>query len=226
MQTTDDVFGISVSTIPNPMNPDERGKSEGSARTCRCSDGKRREHPRFDGKEVVVTVMGRRGLDPAAPTDGLTVGPSPGRGRGVFAARNFSEGEVIERSPVLSFDENQRRLIDATALVNYRYRWVAPPNVIGLPLGYGLLYNHSRMPNAVVIRDVDQDFVDFVALRAIARGEEITHNYSIEDPTPMWFEPGGAVPDGRPLVLLGGLRTAALGVAGLVRKLTAPRSRR
>ena len=53
-----------------------------------------------------------------------------------------------------------------------------------MPLGLGMLYNHSAAPNAVALRHLEQALVEFVALRDIQAGEEITHRYAC----PPWFE--------------------------------------
>jgi SET domain-containing protein len=45
-----------------------------------------------------------------------------------------------------------------------------------LVLGYGMLYNHSARPN-LVHRTAGRLTLEFVALRDIAAGEELTHDY-------------------------------------------------
>jgi SET domain-containing protein len=42
----------------------------------------------------------------------------------------------------------------------------------------GTLYNHSYQPNAQFIRDYPRRLMNFVAVRPITPGEEITINYN------------------------------------------------
>ena len=55
---------------------------------------------------------------------------------------------------------------------------------MALVLGFGSLYNHSDSPNAVAIRQYDDMVIEFVAIRDIEPGEEITHRYHC----PVWFK--------------------------------------
>jgi uncharacterized protein len=60
---------------------------------------------------------------------------------------------------------------------------------VAVVLGYGSLYNHSYKPNAYY-RDRRNRVKEFIALRDIAAGEEITINYngSPHDPSDVGFE--------------------------------------
>jgi SET domain-containing protein len=62
-----------------------------------------------------------------------------------------------------------------------------------LVMGYGSFYNHSYQPNAGYVRRYDQLTIEYVALRDIAAGEEITVNYNgtPHDRTPVWFHVDG-----------------------------------
>jgi uncharacterized protein len=121
--------------------------------------------------------------------DGLRVGHSPGRGRGIFATRDFAQGELIERTPAIVLPGEQRPLVASTSLRNYYFNWNSS-KVLAFALGYGSIYNHSRAPNAGFQARTEDNWLDFVALRPIGAGEEILINYgkSHEDQTPMWFE--------------------------------------
>ncbi|MDD5170494.1 MAG: hypothetical protein PHN75_16885, partial [Syntrophales bacterium] len=68
-----------------------------------------------------------------------------GKGRGVFAARDFRRGELVERAPVITFSNNDVDLIDETALADHYYKW--GDSRFALVLGFGSLYNHSLTPN-------------------------------------------------------------------------------
>lgn len=105
-----------------------------------------------------------------------------GKGRGVFARRKFVNGETIERAPVIVLGEDPWELLNQTTLSNYYFAWGA--TACALALGFGSLYNHSERPNAKIVRHINQSVMEFVALRDIEPGEEITHRYQC----PAWFQ--------------------------------------
>jgi SET domain-containing protein len=119
----------------------------------------------------------------------LSVRPSPGKGRGVFAERRFAQGELIERAPVLVLPPADQAHVAQTRLDDYCYAWGESRELLALALGYGSLYNHAFAPNALYQRQPELDALDFIALRDIEPGEEITINYNgrPDDPTPLWF---------------------------------------
>jgi SET domain-containing protein len=126
-------------------------------------------------------------VEPSAPP-GLCVRESPGRGRGVFAVRPFAEGEVVERAPVVVFPRAIVRGLAGTLLDDYWFWWNDACNA--LALGCGSLYNHACPANVRFERDFARSQLVFVAVRAIAAGEEVTINYGgdADDPSPLWFE--------------------------------------
>jgi len=109
-------------------------------------------------------------------SDAIEVKRIRGKGRGVFARRDIRKGEVIERVPVLVMtSEEYAEGLANTALKDYCFGWGV--DQVALALGYGSLYNHSYKPNARY-DDVAPQTKAFIAIRAIARGEEITINYN------------------------------------------------
>jgi|RhiMethySRZTD1v2_1073278.scaffolds.fasta_scaffold2082937_1 SET domain-containing protein len=127
------------------------------------------------------------GNEPTVPP-GLRIGPSPGRGRGVFATRAFAAGEVIERAPVLVFPRADVRPLAGTLLDHYWFWWDDAHNAVSF--GCGSLYNHDSPANARFVRDAVRQVIVFVAVRAIASGEEITINYGGDPygPASVWFD--------------------------------------
>jgi SET domain-containing protein len=120
----------------------------------------------------------------------LEVRETPGRGRGVFALVSFTEGEVIESCPVIPIPEDEVDPVGRTVLGNYFFQWGGTFDEGAVALGYGSLYNHTNDPNAMYVRKVSLNVIDFVALRAIAVGEEITVSYhgGFGQKTKVWFE--------------------------------------
>ena len=58
------------------------------------------------------------------------------------------------------------------------------------PSAFGSVYNHSYQPNARYEPDFDLNIMEFIAIRDIVAGEEITtnYNYDPEDDSPVWWE--------------------------------------
>jgi SET domain-containing protein len=106
----------------------------------------------------------------AAHAPGIGVGRSH-RGRGVVALRRFREGDVIETCPtiVLTDDDLAGRMRDYVFDARERGKYL-------LVLGFGMLYNHSSNPN-VIHRTAGRQLIEFVAIRDIEKGEELTHDY-------------------------------------------------
>lgn len=120
----------------------------------------------------------------------VEISGSSGKGRGVFAARPFARGELIERAPIILVPPSQKDAVERGPLGDYVYAWGRRKEHDAVVLGYGSLYNHSFRPSAVYLRRPAEPALDFVALREIAAGEEITVNYNGDpaDATPVWFE--------------------------------------
>jgi SET domain-containing protein len=100
-----------------------------------------------------------------------------GKGRGVIAGRRFGKDELIERDPVIVIPPEEWVLLQETVLADYCFFWREGADDVAVALGHGSLLNHSYSPNAISVRHLRQRVIDFVALRDIEEGEEITLNY-------------------------------------------------
>lgn len=98
------------------------------------------------------------------------------KGRGVFARKSISKGELIERVPIVVFSvQDIQGSVRRSKLTDYVFNWDADSIVISL--GYGSLYNHSFRPNAQF--HFEGRFTQvFSAIRDIDVDEEITINYN------------------------------------------------
>ncbi len=111
-------------------------------------------------------------------------------GKGVFAARDIAEGEVIEVCPVILFPLEQLPYMRQTVLDDYYFDWGDEGKWFAVCLGYGSLYNHSYAPNAEYGMDFDAQTIDFYCIKDIPAGTEIFINYN-GDPDNLekvWFE--------------------------------------
>jgi uncharacterized protein len=121
-------------------------------------------------------------------SDAIEVKRVRGKGRGVFARRSIHHGELIERVPVVVLKINDVKDSEGwTGLAAYCFHWTK--GTLALALGYGSLYNHSYRPNARY-DDLEGQIKEFIAIRNIEPGEEITVNYNgePEDDSPVGFK--------------------------------------
>ena len=91
------------------------------------------------------------------------VAKSPIHGKGVFALRQISEGEIIGNLRTTPAYRNGSHVL-----------WVSKQRKVKVHCDLRYV-NHSESPNAVYY-----DTLEVVALRDIEKGEEITHDYSGE----------------------------------------------
>lgn len=113
----------------------------------------------------------------------LYAAPSWRHGRGVFAARRFRTGEIIDRCPVITVSARDRDVLDGTVVGSYLYE---RGGGAAIALGLGSLLNHSFEPNAACELVDGEDMAVFRALRAIEAGEEVTILYC--DEADLWFD--------------------------------------
>lgn len=107
-----------------------------------------------------------------------------GKGRGVVAIKNIKKGEIIEYCPVVFISRKEADFFEkGKTILNYYYLQQPEHKKAVLMLGYGLLYNHSKEPNAEIDYDVKdlKDYLFFRALRKIKKGEEIVYDYQFDN---------------------------------------------
>ncbi len=102
------------------------------------------------------------------------------KGRGVFAARDYSKGEVIDTCPVVvlyrRFDQLPPKL--KTLVYNWGALTAASKPASALVLGFGSLYNHDNPANMCYQADAEELVMRYVAARDITKAEELTVNYN------------------------------------------------
>lgn len=114
----------------------------------------------------------------------------PGKERCVFAKQNFGRGSILERAPIIQIPQEDWQIIEKTCLHNYAFGWGPEQDQAAIALGLGSLFSHSYEPNAFYRKNLIEQTIDFIALRDIQSGEEITVNYSGHPYArqPMWFK--------------------------------------
>jgi SET domain-containing protein len=119
------------------------------------------------------------------------------KGRGVFAARAYAAGEVVEECPVVLFKKPYETL--HKELKNYVFHWDVPEGAAAtqaLALGYGSLYNHANPSNLRYQTDSESLTLRLIAVRDIRPDEELTINYNADGGAHVsedewWFEEKG-----------------------------------
>lgn len=113
----------------------------------------------------------------------LTVKASDIHGYGVFADVDIFPGEIIEQCYYLLVPCSPAILEDFSFKpLSSKGKW-QHDNVYAIPLGNGVIYNHSSEPNARYEFNGATHIMTIEAERCIQRGEEIYLSYGNE-----WFE--------------------------------------
>jgi SET domain-containing protein len=142
------------------------------------------------------TWLTRRGDDPPTLPHACVRDTGTAKGRGVYALRGFREGEVVEVCPVVVLGKPYEALPgEIQKLVFMWRRREGLPDVQALAFGYGSLYNNDNPANMRYVADEQALALRFIAIRDIARDEELTVNYSGEpDADDWWFKEKNIAP--------------------------------
>lgn len=97
------------------------------------------------------------------------------KSRGVFAKRNFKEGDVIESAPVIELDTKIATHLDK--LNDYVFQHSTKENTVIVVFGYGSIYNHDDDNNIEYTHDEENNAFLFTAKRDIRHGEELCITY-------------------------------------------------
>lgn len=120
----------------------------------------------------------------------LSVAPSPERGRGVFTTEDIATGTIVEISPVLVLDPEERAKVEQTILFDYIFEWGDDLKSACVALGYLSVYNHSYAANCIYEMDFEHELMQIRTVKPIKAGEELFINYNADpdDTKPIWFE--------------------------------------
>ncbi|MFM8591385.1 MAG: SET domain-containing protein-lysine N-methyltransferase [Sphingomonadales bacterium] len=119
----------------------------------------------------------------------LYIAPTRAKGRGVFTSEPLEAGQLIECSPVIVLNANDRKLLDQTLLHDYIFEWDPEQKQCCMALGYVPLYNHACPSNCEYEMDYDAGQISIRTLRGIQKGEELLINYhgDFDKADPLWF---------------------------------------
>ena len=120
----------------------------------------------------------------------LYVGKTAAKGRGIFTKQSIRAGILIEESPVIVMNADDRNTVDKTLLRDYIFAWGEAEEQCAMALGYVALYNHSYKSNCEYYMDFKKEIIQVKTMRSIEAGEELTINYNgdWDDKKTIWFE--------------------------------------
>jgi hypothetical protein len=122
------------------------------------------------------------------------------KGRGVYAGRNFSKGELIEAAVVLILTRPFSDLPPRIRRIVYNWGALTKgAKSSGLIYGYGSLYNHNNPANMRFEANGQEDIMYYFAAQDIMKDEELTVNYNASNGQPVsendnWFKMQGITP--------------------------------
>ena len=93
--------------------------------------------------------------------------------RGLFATRDYKEGDIIERCPTISVDRDSQ----VNILNDYYYDSIESDKFL-LSFGYCSLINHSKEKQNCTWEVIDNNnYIKMYAIKDISKGEELYVHY-------------------------------------------------
>jgi SET domain-containing protein len=101
-------------------------------------------------------------------------------GRGIYAARDILENEVIMECEVLVLNESDTIKVNETDLKYYTFKYTDSRDC--LVLGHGEIFNHSDMPNVSykLVPFQDRLVMQFKALKTIPKDSQLFIDYAAD----------------------------------------------
>ena len=117
------------------------------------------------------------------------------KGRGVFTSERITADTIIEISPVIVMQQEDRVHLDKTLLHDYIFEWGKNKDQCCMALGLIPMYNHSYRSNCEYYMDFEDNTISVKTMRDIDKGEELTINYNgdWDDGKRVWFDVRGEV---------------------------------
>jgi len=128
---------------------------------------------------ILRTWLTWRGKDPLTQPSACVNDTGTAKGRGVYALRDFHDGEVVEACPVVSLATPYEKLPGEIQNIVFQWVWLENSPVIqAVALGYGSLYNSDNPSNMRYEIDRPARIMRFIDVRHNYANEELTVNYS------------------------------------------------
>ena len=120
----------------------------------------------------------------------LYIEKSAGKGRGVFTKDDLPANIIVEVSPVIVMNAEERKLLDITLLHDYIFEWGKNKDQCCMALGYISVYNHSFQSNCEYEMNFKDELIRIKTVREIKKGEELFINYNGDwnDKKKLWFD--------------------------------------
>jgi hypothetical protein len=123
-------------------------------------------------------------------------------GWGVYAAKSFKQGEILDVAPLFVPIKGGSKEIKNSVLDNYSYGYIRNPGnsdrYHAVIFGMTMFYNHHPEPNVryttfdgVGAADIHKTAVVFIARRDIVAGEQLFTSYGVHDEGRQWFADRG-----------------------------------
>ena len=111
-------------------------------------------------------------------------------GWGVFTSEDIDRGTLIECSPVIIMNGDERKHLDQTRLHDYIFEWGIDKKQCCMAMGYLPAYNHSYRSNCEYEMHFETGEITVKSVHFISAGEELFINYNgdWDDEKPLWFK--------------------------------------
>lgn len=121
--------------------------------------------------------------------EGIYVGKTTRRGRGMYTEKAIPAGTAIEIAPVIVLSADERKTLDQTLLHDYIFEWGDDRTKCCMALGYIPLYNHSYQANCEYEMEFAKQIMQVLTVRDVKAGEELFINYNgtWNDEKKIWF---------------------------------------
>lgn len=112
------------------------------------------------------------------------------KGRAVFSRERILANTIIEESPVIVMNKEDRVSLDKTLLHDYIFEWGEKKERCCMALGYIPMYNHSYKSNCEYFMNFDEETIQIKTIRVIEKDEELTINYNGDwnNEKKIWFD--------------------------------------
>lgn len=111
-------------------------------------------------------------------------------GNGVFTSAPIKAGTIVEVSPVIVMNNEERVLLDQTRLHDYIFEWGDRKKQCCMAMGFVPIYNHSYHSNCEYEMEYKKEIIRITTMRDIKKGEELFINYNgtYNNSSPLWFD--------------------------------------